>query len=102
MRSIWQSKTHLKSPARPLSQKHFFNKSLDLSKEVQWVFVGQTATKLQAVKVGGLKKILQLGQPRTIHMRLGFESRTMESFSNLKMDYNFAAFWRTETHFEKI
>ena len=31
---------------------------LDLSKEVLWVFVGQKAAKIQAVKVGDLKKIL--------------------------------------------
>ena len=33
-------------------------RGLDLSKEVLWVSVGQLAAKLQAVKVGGVKKIL--------------------------------------------
>ena len=35
---------------------------LDLSKKVLWISVSQLAAKLQAVKVGGLKKIL----PRSI------------------------------------
>ena len=34
---------------------------MGLSKEVLWVSVGQLASKLQAVKVGGLKKIVPLG-----------------------------------------
>ena len=38
---------------------------LDLSKEVLWVSVGQRITKLQSVKVGGLKNILPLSQSRT-------------------------------------
>ena len=32
--------------------------------EVLWISVGDRATKLQAVKVGGLKEILQLCQSR--------------------------------------
>ena len=39
--------------------RHCVNKrELDLSKEVQWVFVGQRASEIPAIKVGGLKKIL--------------------------------------------
>ena len=33
-----------------------FQEVLDLSKEILWVFAGQRDAKLQAVKVGGLKK----------------------------------------------
>ena len=40
----------------------------DLSKEVLWMSVGQLASKLQAVKVGGLKKILPFGQSQTTHV----------------------------------
>ena len=38
--------------------------SLDLSKVVLWVSVGQLAAKLQAVKVGGVKKILPRSMSR--------------------------------------
>ena len=37
---------------------------LDLSKEALWVSVGQLAAKLQAVKVGGVKKILPRSMSR--------------------------------------
>ena len=47
----------MKSLVSPLCQKYDFNFKgcLDISKEVQWVSVGQTVANLQAVKVGGLK-----------------------------------------------
>ena len=47
----------------------------DLSKDVLWVFVGQLAAKLQAVKVGGLEKILPLGQPQATQVRLKLGGR---------------------------
>ena len=38
-----------------------YNKGdLDLSKEVLWIFVGQRTAELQAVKVGGQRKILPI------------------------------------------
>ena len=37
---------------------------IELSKEVLYVSVGQLATKLQAVKAGGLKKVLPRGLSR--------------------------------------
>ena len=39
----------------------YVKKGLDLSKEVLWDSVSQLAAKLQAVKVGGLKKVLPRG-----------------------------------------
>ena len=42
--------------------KVLFYEVLDLSTEVLWISVGQRAAKLQAVKVGGLKKILPHGR----------------------------------------
>ena len=44
-----------------------------LSKEVLWVFVGQKTAKVQAVKIGDLKKILSLG------LSSGFKPRIMGS-----------------------
>ena len=38
---------------------------LNLSKEVVWVSVGQSAAELWAVKVGGQQKILPIGPVRT-------------------------------------
>ena len=53
---------YIKSPAR-VSNRECVNKGgLDLFKEVLWISVGQKGAKLQAVKVGGLKKILPVGQ----------------------------------------
>ena len=46
----------------------------NMSTEVLWISVGQKAAKLQAVKFGGLKKILLVGQSRTTRLRPGFES----------------------------
>ena len=52
----------IKSAARLLDIDCVNKKGLDLSKEVLWVSVGQRAAELRAVKVGGRKKILQIGQ----------------------------------------
>ena len=51
-------KTYIKNLASPLILIFVCLGGLDLSKEVLWVYVRQLAAKLQAVKVGGLKKIL--------------------------------------------
>ena len=40
-------------------------------KEVLWVFVGQRAAELPAIKVGGQKKILPSGLVRTRIARVG-------------------------------
>ena len=40
-------------------------RGLDLSKEISWVSQGQRPAKLQAVKVGDLKKIVPLGWSQT-------------------------------------
>ena len=45
-----------------LGQKLCKQLGLDLLKDALWVFVGQRAAKLQAIKIGGLKKILVLDQ----------------------------------------
>ena len=44
--------------------------------------MSQLAAKLQAVKVGGLKKILPAGLPQTTRVRPRFDSRTIGSSSN--------------------
>ena len=55
---------YIRSAARVLN-RDFVNKGgLDLSKNVLWVSVGQGAADLQAVKVGGRKKILPIGPLR--------------------------------------
>ena len=53
-----------KNPASPLKWCYPYWRGLDLSKEALWVSVGQLAAKLQAVKVGGLKRILLLDPSR--------------------------------------
>ena len=52
--------------------------SLEVSKKLLWVFVGQIAVKLQALKVGYLKKVLPLSP---LHGWLVIESQTMGSLS---------------------
>ena len=47
---------YIKSASRLLNRAWVNKGGLDLLKEVLWVSVGQLASKLQAVKVGGLKK----------------------------------------------
>ena len=55
----------IKSAARLLNKDCFNKRGLDLSKEVLWDSVGQRAAVLQAVKVGGQKKILPTSPVRT-------------------------------------
>ena len=50
---------YIKSAARVLDRNCINIRGLDLSKEVQWVSVGQRTADLQAVKVGGQKKFCQ-------------------------------------------
>ena len=52
----------IESAARLLNIDCVNKGGLDLSKEVLWVSVGQRASVLQAVKVGGQKKILPIAQ----------------------------------------
>ena len=81
MRSLWLSKTYLYN-ATSLSIRKYFNRGvLDISKDVLWVSVGQRTAKLQAVKVGDLRKILLHGRTRTKRGRPGFESWTIRSSS---------------------
>ena len=49
----------------------YYLRVLDLSKEVLWVSVDQRAAVLQAVKVGGQKKILPISPARAIQVRTG-------------------------------
>ena len=61
----------IKSAARVLDRDCVNKGGLELSKEVLWVSVGQRASDLQAVKAGGQKKILLIGQVRTRFARAG-------------------------------
>ena len=47
---------YMKRAARFLNRNYVNRRGLDLSKEVLWVFVGQRAAEVRAVKVGGKKK----------------------------------------------
>ena len=64
MPPLLKTKQNIKSAARVLNRHCFNKKGLDLSKNILWVSVGQRAADLQAVKVGGQKKILPFGQLR--------------------------------------
>ena len=56
MRSLSMEIKYIKSDARVLNGNCINKGGLDLSKNVLWVFVGQGAAYLRAVKVGGKKK----------------------------------------------
>ena len=71
-------KTCIKNPNSPLNMDI---KEVSIFSEVMWVSVGQLAAKLQAVKIGGLKRILPLGQTRATRGQPGVDSRTMGSSS---------------------
>ena len=62
MGSLRQGKAYPKNAASLLDRVCVNRRGLDLSKEVLWVSVGQRAAKIQAVKVGDLKKILPRGR----------------------------------------
>ena len=53
---------YVKSTLRLLNRDCVNKRGLNLSKEVPWISVGQRATELRAVKVGGQKKILPISQ----------------------------------------
>ena len=55
---------YIKSAGRVLNRDYVNKGGLDLSKEVLWVSVGQRAADLQAVKVGGQKRILPISLVR--------------------------------------
>ena len=58
----------IKSNARLLNIDCVNKGGLDPSKEVLWASVGQRAVVLQAVKVGGQKKILPISPARAIRV----------------------------------
>ena len=82
MRSLWTELKYIKSAARVLDRDCVNKRGLDLSKEVLWVSVGQRASDLQAVKVGGQKKLCL-----SAHCgRSGFEpGRSAEFFFDLQL-----------------
>ena len=69
MRSLWMEIKCIRSASRLLDIDCVNKRGLDLSKEVLWVSVGQRAAVLQAVKVGGQKKILPISPARAIRVR---------------------------------
>ena len=62
---------YIKSAVRVLHRSCVNKGGLDLSKDVLWVSVGQRAAELRAVKVGGQKKVLPIGQVRIRFARNG-------------------------------
>ena len=87
MRSLWIGKTYIKNSFSPLNWNLCWE-GWNLSKMLLWVSVGQLAAKLQAVKIGGLKKILP---PAHLEQHEcsppGFDSRTIGSSSNFDSLY---------------
>ena len=81
---------YIKSAARVLNRKFVNKEDLDLLKNVLWVSVDQGAADLQAVKVGGQKKILPRGRSRTRVPRAGLNGRIFFKPSTLTA-HNFAA-----------
>ena len=73
---------YIKSAARVLNRDCVNKGGLDLSKNVLWVSVGQRAADLQAVKVGGLKKIRPFGPARATRVRDRLRGRIFFLTSN--------------------
>ena len=65
-------KTCIKNPNSPLNMDI---KEVSIFSEVMWVSVGQLAAKLQAVKIGGLKRILPLGPARASWVQTRLSNR---------------------------
>ena len=83
MRSLWMEIKYIKSTVRLLNRVWVNKGGLDLSKKVLWVFVGQRAADLRAVKVGGQQKILPSGPVRTRF------ARTRADWQNILLTSNF-------------
>ena len=97
MRSLWMEIKCVKSATRLLDRIWVNKGGLDLSKEVLWVSVGQRAAVLQAVKVGGQKKILPISPARAIRVRTGPLGRIFFQPPTLTARIS-AALWPTKTH----
>ena len=82
MRSLWMEIKCVKSATRLLDRIWVNKEDLDLSKELLWASVGQRAAVLQAVKVGGQKKILPIAPVRTRIARAGLIGRIFFLTSN--------------------
>ena len=96
MGSLWMEIKCVKSATRLLDRIWVNKGGLGLSIEVLLVSVGQRATVLQAVKVGGQKKILPISPARAKRVRTGpigriFVPPTLTTCSS-------AAPWPTEPH----
>ena len=68
---------YIESAARLLNRDWVNKRGLDLSKEVLRASVDQRAAVLQAVKVGGQKKILPISPARAIRVRTGAIGRIL-------------------------
>ena len=97
MRLLWMEIKYVKSVARVLDRIWVNKGGLDLSKKVLWDSVGQRAAVLQAVKVGGQKKILPIARVRTRIARAGLIGRIFFWPPTLTACKT-AALWPTETH----
>ena len=84
--------------AKLYARQYVNRRGLDLSKEVLWFSLSQSAAKLQAVENGGLEKILPLGLPCTKfgHQMVRYPRRC-EHLQSL-MDHIFSALSPTKTH----
>ena len=81
-RVTFTGKNYIKYLASPLNRQYVCWEGLDLSKEILWDSVSQLAAKLQAVKVGGLKKVMPPDPPQTTWVQPWFNSLTIESSSS--------------------
>ena len=79
-----ESQTYFKIASRLMTQTYILEVYSFPKRYILWIYVGQMAAKLQAVKVRYLKKILLLGPPCTARgWWPGIESQSMELSSNL-------------------
>ena len=97
MRSLWMEIKCVKSATRLLDRIWVNKGGLDLSKEVLWGSVDQRAAVLQAVKVGGQKKILPISPARAIRVRTGAIGKIF-SWPLTLTACSSAAIWPTATH----
>ena len=97
MRSLWTEIKYIKSAARVLNRNCVSKGGLDLSKEVLWVSVGQRATKILALEVGGWKKDMPISPARAVRVRTGAIGRIFFWPPTLTA-HRSAALWPTETH----
>ena len=102
MRSLWEGKTYAKNTTSPLNLCYVLKKGLDLSILKNLGSVGQRASKLPAVKVGGHKKKSADWPRPLLNQSAWIRVVPGSNHSQSLMAGHFAALWPTDLKFSAL